>query len=103
MSSQQYLLRNQKTIELPAPKIFYFSEKKYDDELSIIENNILKLLYNKPKSEKEINRKYKNKLYLIENLKQKKFVIKKTNKQLEFNIDIKKTSLKKLSKVQSEA
>ena len=46
-------LPNQKTIELPATKSFYFSEKKHDDELSIIENDILKLLYNKPKSEKE--------------------------------------------------
>ena len=95
-------LPNKKTIELPATKSFYFSEKKHDDELSTVENDILKLLYNKQKSEKEIIKKYKDKLYLIENLK-KKFVLENTNKQLEYNIDINKTSLKKLSKVQSEA
>ena len=61
-------LPNQKTIELPVLKIFYFSKKKYDDELSEVENNILKLLYNKPKSKKEITKKYKSKLFLIDNL-----------------------------------
>ena len=96
-------LPNQKIIELTKSKILYITYKKHESDLTVSENNILKFLYNNPKTKIDIFQKFKSKKSLIDTLKKKELVLEKEDNSFVDSIDIKKLFLKELTRFQKEA